>query len=206
MLTRPAAFRMLSCEPTAIRPTIGAMGRHFSLDDFVAEMAHIPSDDLTLDILERLSGDLDVRDDLIRDHVYFSPSCYTRNLVCRTPRFDMLVLCWRPGHVTTIHDHCGSLNVTRVITGTLTARLFVPGDQPAPDRCLVRMSSEELLGPGAFSRVDRTEIHQLANTSEGDLVTLHVYARPLRDILVYDPKTGAMERVTLRYSLEEDFS
>jgi predicted metal-dependent enzyme (double-stranded beta helix superfamily) len=182
------------------------MGEHFSLDDFVAEMAHIPTQDLNLDILERLSGHLDIRDDLLRDHIYFSPACYTRNLVCRTPRFDMLVLCWRPGHVTTIHDHCGSLNVTRVISGRLTARLFKPADQPSPDRCLVKLDTEEKLGPGGFSRVDRTEIHQLANTSGDDLVTLHVYAKPLRDILVYDEKTGAMERVTLRYSLEEDFA
>ena len=181
------------------------MGRHFSLDDFVAEMAHVPSQDLSLAMLHRLAGDLDVRDDLIRDHIYFSSGSYTRNLVCRTPRFDMLVLCWRPGHVTTIHDHCGSLNVTRVVQGTLTARLFVPEGRPTPDRCLVKLESEERLGAGGFSLVDRAEIHQLANTSSEELVTLHVYAKPLRDILVYDPATGAMERVMLRYSLEQDF-
>jgi predicted metal-dependent enzyme (double-stranded beta helix superfamily) len=181
------------------------MGRHFSLDDFVAEMAHIPSPDLTLPMLHELTGNLDVRDDLIRDHIYFSSGSYTRNLVCRTPRFDMLVLCWRPGHVTTIHDHCGSLNATRVVHGTLTSRLFRPAGRPTPDRCLVELSQEEHLSPGGFSLVDRDEIHQLANTSTEDLVTLHVYAKPLRDILVYDPASGAMERVTLRYSLEEDF-
>ncbi|HZM69269.1 MAG TPA: cysteine dioxygenase family protein [Candidatus Cryosericum sp.] len=178
---------------------------HFSLDDFVAEMAHVPSQELTLPVLHQLSGSLDIRDDLIRDHIYFSAGSYTRNLVCRTPRFDMLVLCWRPGHVTTIHDHCGSLNATRVLHGKLTSRLFREAGRPTPDRCLVELSEEERLGPGGFSLVDRDEIHQLANTSGEDLVTLHVYAKPLRDILVYDPATGGMERVTLRYSLEQDF-
>ena len=177
----------------------------FSLDDFVAEMAHIPSRELTLSVLHELSGNLDIRDDLIRDHIYFSAGSYTRNLVCRTPRFDMLVLCWRPGHVTTIHDHCGSLNATRVLHGKLTSRLFREAGRPSADRCLVELSEEEKLGPGGFSLVDRDEIHQLANTSGEDLVTLHVYAKPLRDILVYDPATGGLERVTLRYSLEQDF-
>ena len=181
------------------------MPHHFSLDDFVAEMAHIPCGDLTLGILHQLAGDLDVRDDLIHEHIHFSDEFYTRNLVCRTPRFDMLVLCWRPGQVTTIHDHAGSLNVTRVLQGRLTSRLFMPGDRPAPERCLVRLASEDQLGPGDFSLVDRAEIHQLANTSDGNLVTLHVYARPLRDIVVYDPQSGAMTKVALRYSLEDDF-
>jgi predicted metal-dependent enzyme (double-stranded beta helix superfamily) len=181
------------------------MPHHFSLDDFVAEMAHLSCENLTIGILHQLAGDLDVRDDLIREHIHFTSDAYTRNLVCRTPRFDMLVLCWKPGHVTTIHDHAGSLNVTRVLQGRLTSRLFVPGGRPTPDRCLVRLASEDKLGPGDFSLVDRAEIHQLANTSDADLVTLHVYAKPLRDIVVYDPATGDMKKVALRYSLEDDF-
>ena len=181
------------------------MAHHFTLDDFVSEMARIPCAELTLGILHQLVGDLDLRDDLIREHIHFNDREYTRNLVCRTPRFDMLVLCWRSGHVTTIHDHAGSLNVTRVVQGTLTSRLFVPGERPKPDRCLVRLATEEHLGPGDVSLVDRAEIHQLANTSSGDLVTLHIYARPLRDIVVYDPTTGEMKKVALRYTLEDDF-
>jgi predicted metal-dependent enzyme (double-stranded beta helix superfamily) len=195
---------MLPCPPL-VGYRIRAMPHHFSLDDFVAAMAHLSVENLTIGILHQLAGDLDVRDDLIREHIHFTSDCYTRNLVCRTPRFDMLVLCWKPGHVTTIHDHAGSLNVTRVLQGRLTSRLFVPGGRPTPDRCLVRLASEETLGPGDFSLVDRAEIHQLANTSDGDLVTLHVYARPLRDIVVYDPTTGDMKKVALRYSLEDDF-
>ncbi|HVY62462.1 MAG TPA: cysteine dioxygenase family protein [Planctomycetota bacterium] len=181
---------------------------HLSLDDFVLEMAHIPSRELTMESLRDLVGHLDLRDELIQEHIRFVPDGYARNLVCRTPRFDMLVLCWKPGQVTTIHDHAGSLNVTRVFEGELTSRLFDEGDRPGPGRCLVRLKSEERLNkaPGAFSCVDHGEIHQLANTSDRELVTVHVYARPLKDITVYCPASGEIERVTLRYTLEDEFA
>ena len=44
-----------------------------------------------------------------------------------------------------------------------------------------------------------------STTLRVDAVTVHVYARPLKDITVYCPKSGEIERVTLRYTLEDDF-
>lgn len=177
-----------------------------SLDDFILEMMHIPSRDLRLDQLRELVAKLDLRETLVDEHVHFCSDSYARNLLCRTPRFDMLVLCWKPGQVTTIHDHAGSLNVTRVYGGELTARIFEQYDRPAPGRALVRRKVEERLGKNDLSLVDHGEIHQLANTSEQDLVTVHVYARPLKDITVYCPNTGEIEKVALRYTLEDEFA
>lgn len=181
-------------------------GRKLTLDDFVCEMLHIPSRELDIATLKDLVGHLDLRDDLIQGNIHFADDHYARNLVCRTPRFDMLVLCWKPGQVTTVHDHAGSLNVTRVFSGGLTSRMFEEAERPGPGRCLVKLKSEEILERDCFSCVDHGEIHQLANTSGSDLVTVHVYARPLRDITVYCPSSGDIEKVTLRYTLEDDFA
>lgn len=177
-----------------------------SLDEFVFEMMHCQVKDLKLESLKDLFGRLDLKEMLINEHVHFCNDTYARNLVCRTPRFDMLILCWKPGHVTTIHDHAGSLNVTRVFSGSLTARQFEPYDRPEPGKILVRQVEEENLTRGAFSSVDYAGIHQLANTSQDDLVTVHVYARPLKDITVYEQDTGAAKRVALRYTLEDEFA
>ncbi|MHC4829415.1 MAG: cysteine dioxygenase [Planctomycetota bacterium] len=176
-----------------------------SLEDFVLEMMKIPSKDLSVQQLQALASKLDLDDSTIQEHIRFEDSCYARNLVCRTPRFDMLVLCWKPGQVTTIHDHAGSLNVTRVFSGNLTSRAFEEYERPAPGRALVRLANEERLERDCFSCVDHGEIHQLANTSDSPLVTVHVYARPLKDINVYCPDSGEIDLITLRYSLEDDF-
>jgi predicted metal-dependent enzyme (double-stranded beta helix superfamily) len=177
-----------------------------TLDEFVFEMMRVPTRELRLPQFRDLVARLDLREDLIEEHIHFAKDSYARNLLCRTPRFDMLVLCWRPGNVTTIHDHAGSLNVTRVFRGTLTSRLFEKRDRPEPGRVLVRMSDEARLGKDDFSEVDFGEIHQLANTSRDPLITLHVYARPLKDITVYDPDTGEVRRMALRYTLEDEFA
>lgn len=118
----------------------------------------------------------------------------------------MLVLCWQPGQVSTIHDHADSLNVTRVYNGSLTSRFFEVDEQPVSNRTLVRLKREDRLKKDDLAIVDRNEIHQLANTSEQKLVTLHIYARPLSNITVYCPNSGQSESVPVRYGLEEDFT
>ena len=52
--------------------------------------------------------------------------------------------------------------------------------------------------------MDREGIHQLANTSDEDLITVHVYAPPLMELTVYDTESGFVERRPLRYTLSED--
>lgn len=177
-----------------------------SLDDFVFEMMHLPQKDLKLSALQELFSRLDLKDLLVNEHIHFCNDSYARNLICRTPRFDMLVLCWKPGNVTTIHDHAGSLNVTRVFSGRLTSRNFEAYERPKPGHILVRQLEELHHGKNDFSACDYAGIHQLANTSDGDLVTVHVYARPLKDITVYDQQSGEAKRVTLRYTLEDEFA
>ena len=117
----------------------------------------------------------------------------------------MLVLCWKPGQVTTVHDHVNSLNVTRVFEGILTARNFEIAERPSEEKAITKMVGEETLESDTVSNVDFGGIHQLANTSDGDLITIHVYAPPLKDIAVYYP-SGNFERVALRYTLEDEFA
>ena len=173
-----------------------------ALDEFILQMMRIPSPDLEVEQLQELIAQLDLNDNLLRQHICFSDRNYARKLLCRTSCFDMLVLCWYPGQFTTIHDHAGALNVTRVRSGVLTARLFEPIEQGSSQNVLVRLCSEEYLERGDLASVDRHQIHQLANTSDEKLVTLHVYSPPLKNINVYCPNSGQVNSVTLQYALE----
>ncbi|WP_191056027.1 MULTISPECIES: cysteine dioxygenase family protein [Oscillatoriales] len=183
--------------------SVNLLTKRLTLDNFILEMMSIPPQDLQIEQLQDLVGQLDLNDTLLRQHISFSDRTYARKLLCRTSRFDMLVLSWHPGQFTTIHDHAGALNVTRVRSGTLTARLFEVYDERSDREKLVRVIDEEQLGRGGLATVDRHHIHQLANTSDEKLVTLHVYAHPLASINVYCPNSGQVDRVALQYTLEQ---
>ena len=113
----------------------------------------------------------------------------------------MLALCWRPGQHTKIHDHDGALNVIRVYSGELTSRLYSRGGETG-----ARLRGEELLPPDRLTYVGADDAHELLNLSHRDLVTVHIYAPPLRDIIVYSTERPGSERVHMRYSLGEDLA
>ena len=199
----------------------------FGLDDFISEMMRVTSFRLELQQLQDWMARLVLKDDLFDRHISFSAQTYQRKLICRTPRFDLLILCWQPGQSSSIHDHADSLNVTRVYRGVLTSRGFERSTPSPMERCWGEdiasqsMASQSMVAvsPGSNTpvslktehyfhnndlvSVDRHEIHQLANTSEENLVTLHVYAKPLETITVYCPESGGSETVPVHFNLKE---
>ncbi len=189
-----------------------------SIDRFIFETSRTGTQAMPQAEFNDLALRLDLDDALVGAHVRFIDERYARNLVCRTPHFELLVLCWKPGQASTIHDHAGSLNVTRVYSGELTSRTFRRRDggrgvaevggaaSGALPRGPVDLIDEQVLAGSGAATVDRGEIHQLANESDEGLVTVHFYAPPLSDIVVYSRTEPQTEVQRLRYSLADDFA
>lgn len=174
------------------------------LDEFILEMTRVPQSDMTLPRLEALFGRLDLPAKLLDGHARTTHDSYCRNLLCRTPRFDMLVIGWRKGQFSSIHDHLDSLNCTRVLRGTLTQRLFrAVRDGDAVDAQLIE---EERIPAGKRTLLDAGGIHQMGNADDEDLLTLHVYSAPLSEVTMYEPEKRATRRVRMRYSLEDELA
>src|SRR5918911_842068 len=70
-----------------------------------------------------LAGVQVTADDL-RAYRFFKPGTYTRHRVCRSDFAELLVLCWRPGQRTPIHDHNGSYGAVRVCEGVMWETIF----------------------------------------------------------------------------------
>jgi cysteine dioxygenase len=179
--------------------------RDLSLDDFICEMSREPVSSLTLERLMHLAGRLSLSGDLVGNRIAFARDTYARNLVCRTPFFELLVLCWRPGQESTIHDHAGALNAISVYSGELTSRTFrrIHGSS-ASTGPVVQDAEERVPADARMVGLDRDGIHQLANTSGDDLVTVHVYAPALMELNVYSTTSAAVERRRLRYTVTDD--
>jgi cysteine dioxygenase len=106
----------------------------------------------------------------------FAERGYTRNLVRAGPWYNLLVLCWKNGQRSPIHDHRGSSCAVRVLDGTLTETLFAF----APNGHIKATLSRDV-APGTVMGSEDTDLHQVSNLQAGtaELVTLHVYSPPL---------------------------
>ena len=58
------------------------------------------------------------------DHRIFTPRKYARNLIARSEHAELLMLCWRSGQRTPIHDHGGSIGVVMVCEGLMTETMY----------------------------------------------------------------------------------
>jgi cysteine dioxygenase len=111
----------------------------------------------------------------IRPYTRFSSDRYLRNLMWQSPYYQALVLCWRSGQRSPIHDHTGSACVVRVIEGQAIETLF----ERAPNGMIYSASSRELQ-PNQICASEDSDIHQMSNLQvDDDLVTLHLYSPPL---------------------------
>jgi cysteine dioxygenase len=135
------------------------------LEDLVAQVA-----ELRLDFRE------------VAPWVRFSDRGYTRNLVRAGTWYHVLVLCWKNGQRSPIHDHAGSACAVRVLRGTLTETRF----DVAPNGLVYAVGSRSL-GPGGVCGSQDSDLHQISNLQAGDadLVTLHVYSPPLLQMGTY---------------------
>jgi len=117
----------------------------------------------------------------IEPFIHFTPERYARNLVYKCDRFECLVLCWRAGQRSPIHDHANSICAVYTLDGVLSAdnyRKTASGH--------IRADYSEDLRPGDVLTIQTTEIHQVSNLDDTkDLISLHFYLGPLENSYLY---------------------
>jgi len=141
----------------------------------------------TLPALEQIYAWLnrvDISTAEIAPYIGFKEGNYWRHRVFRNDFVEVLVLCWRPGHRTPIHDHNGSHGGVRVHEGTLWETIFHFDTLNGLEYKTAREHIQ-----GSVTGSDIPDIHQLGNpdVSEQNLVTIHVYAPPLGVLHTYQP-------------------
>jgi len=124
----------------------------------------------------------------LEPYLGFKEGNYWRHRVCRNDAVEMLIICWRPGQKTPIHDHNGSHGVVRVQQGLMQETIFSYDEEKGLCYDTGRECPE-----GTITGAGVPDIHQLGNpdVSGLDLITVHVYAPPLGVLKTY--KVGSSE-------------
>jgi len=132
-----------------------------------------------------------------------SPDCYTRHLLHRDPenRFVVLALVWMPGQMTPIHDH-SCWGVMGIVENSLEEVCYDRLDDGSrTDFAELEQSRGTDVGRGsvAYLLPPFEEIHRIGNTTDKPTISLHVYGRDLDEVNVFDPVTGKVSPMRIKY-------
>lgn len=168
-------------DPTRDNPTTKIVASRLSLEDLV----ELLQEQRTPPPLEQLNDWLentDIAPEEMLPYIAFKEGNYWRHRVCRNDAVEMLVLCWRPGHRTPIHDHNGSHGAVMVYDGVLWETTFIFDEVKG----LCYKTAREY-GTGEVTGAAVPDIHQLGNpdVSGLNLITIHIYAPPLGVLKTY---------------------
>lgn len=112
---------------------------------------------------------------------------YNRAAIVQRQAYELLVMTWATGQGSVPHDHSGSVCVMKVIKG-----VAVEGSYDIASDGYVDLDHEEILEPGNSASLQDTGVHAIRNASSKDetLVTLHIYAPPLKSYRRFIPRPG----------------
>lgn len=129
----------------------------------------------------------------VQPYLGFKEGNYSRHRVMKTEFVEMLVLCWKPGQRTPIHDHNGSHGAVFVHEGILWETIFGYDMETG-----LNYQSHRELRAGGLTGSEDPDIHQLGNpdVSGRDLITIHIYAPPLGVLKTYKLGSATIDLYT----------
>lgn len=134
-------------------------------------------------------------------YLFFLSEHYTRNLIHKTPIFELIAICWDIGQKSPIHNHCNQECWMAAPIGKVQVHNFkLVRKDAASHYCELEASIHYVIDADSPQQVDPSEpIHLVANPSSfaARAVTLHVYSKPYSTCEVYDLKDHHYEVVPL---------
>jgi cysteine dioxygenase len=131
---------------------------------------------------------------------------YTRNLIDRTPLYELMAICWEVGQVSSVHNHRDQNCWMAVPMGRLQVENFhlVHQDVAGGVCCLEPLNTVEMNAAHPCAVDPADPVHRVVNPKEFDqrAVSLHVYSRPFDSCVVYSPEQGTCGEIKLHFNTE----
>jgi cysteine dioxygenase len=175
-----------------------------SIEKFIDELCSIPEQDFTCDNIYQFIAGNPIDVDSIAPFFFWSERCYTRNLIYKDERFELMTLCWERGQVSRIHNHADQMCWMTVPVGRLRGQNFsVLEIDEAKGFCRLKETDRFELSDCLAAKVELEEpIHQILNLPEFNqrAVSLHIYSKPFDKCLSYCRETDKFAEVPLFYT------
>jgi predicted metal-dependent enzyme (double-stranded beta helix superfamily) len=172
------------------------------VDKFIEELCNIPEPEFGVENVYDFLSRTNVCPASLEHYLFFSPRCYTRNLVFKNELFELLAICWSAGQVSRIHNHYGQKCWMSVPVGSLRVQNFSTLEcDETQSFCRLEKSSFFDMHPTQPAKVEMDEpIHQVLNVSDEKAVSLHVYSKPYDRCIIYSVRQNSFSEVQLFYT------
>ena len=135
---------------------------------------------------ERLLRAADLSSEELASVATWNGRHYTRNCLVRTEAFELMLICFEPGQSTSIHDYGSEEGWVRPVLGELVEERY----RVSPDGALVCTDERRIGGDDVSHLSKEASIHRFTNPLPMRVMSLNLYARPLRTWNVYDQRSG----------------
>ncbi len=177
-----------------------------TIDHLVAELHQFQAKDFddTPDTICNFLRDFPVEPASLQPYLTWDRQHYTRNLIDKTPLYELIAVCWEIGQGSSIHNHRGQNCWMSVPMGRLLVQNYrVLSQDIECGKCQIESSDLVEMNPGAPMAVDRQEpVHKVFNPQKFQerAVSLHVYSRPFDSCVVYSDEQGTCGEIKLSYT------
>src|SRR5277367_978442 len=184
-----------------------ALSKQVSIQDFVSELRKFPEPafDRTDQIVKFLES-MPVAPDTLSPYLSWDRQHYTRNLIDKTPFYELIAICWEVGQASSVHNHRDQNCWMAVPVGRLLVENFkVITEKLQEGICQLAAADTVEMNPAHPCAVDPLQpVHRVFNPREFNqrAVSLHVYSRPFDTCVVYSPEQGTCGEIKLHYTTE----
>jgi cysteine dioxygenase len=174
------------------------------IENLIEGLREIPDEQFKCDNVYRFLSTNPVDVDSISPFFFWSENFYTRNLIYKDARFELMAVCWERGQVSRIHNHADQMCWMTVAAGKLRGQNFraVEIDE-SRNYCKLVETDRFDLSDCLAAKVELEEpIHQILNLAEFDerAVSIHIYSKPFASCLSYCRDTDTFKEVNLCYT------
>ncbi len=179
--------------------------RQLSIQDFVSELRQFPGaafirTDAILSLLQRTIVD----PSSLAPYLNWDRQHYTRNLIEKTPLFELIAICWEVGQVSSVHNHRDQNCWMAVPIGRLQVENFHLASQDLERGvCDLTPTNTVEMTPTQPCAVDPADpVHRVVNSKAFGqrAVSLHIYSHPFDTCVVYSPEQGTCGVIKLHYT------
>ena len=179
--------------------------KQVSIRDFVSELRKFPETVFQqTEQLRRFLQDFPQHPDSLAPYLTWDRQHYTRNLIDRTPLYELLAICWEVGQYSSIHNHRDQNCWMAVPIGRLLVENFhVVHQDIGGGKCTIEPTETIEMNVSQPCAVDPLDpVHRVLNPArfKARAVSLHIYSRPFDTCVVYSADQGTCGEVQLHYT------